>query len=173
MSFLIIGSICIAFCMPAQNGSFLAAGTEPGPITDSLSSDPFPWPKDMSANDPSLALLESYYKDLCKLKIELTLEGFKVEPLWVDINAAFSIVYQFDIGEDSRPIHILLLAGERHIDPKAAAACLAKWSFSGLLPKKKYILILNWEHIKGYTSMSILGDEMSLSVRLQKDRPVP
>jgi hypothetical protein len=140
MSILILGLLFITFCMPAQNGALLAAETIP--FLSSDSSEQFLKLKDLPANDSGLSSMEyggesdSYYEGLGKLKIELALDGFKVWPDWVQINASFSVVYQFDLGKDSHPTNILLLTGERHIDTKAAEACLAKWTFSGLLPKK-------------------------------------
>lgn len=60
------------------------------------------------------------------------------------------------------------MVGDKRLDdPDAAKACLARWILSGLLPNSKYLLVLNWEHIKGYTTLTLIGDEMSLSVRLK------
>jgi len=110
---------------------------------------------------------ESYLENIGKIRIDLTLEGFKVRPIFVQGNTAFSVIYQFHLGEDYHPTHIYLVQGERQIDAEAAKACLAKWTLSGLLPNKKYLLVLNWEHIKGYTTLTLIGDQISLMVRLQ------
>ena len=110
---------------------------------------------------------------LDKVKIDMSLDGFGIREIYFQMNASFSIVYEFEIGADSHPTRIYSLAGEKFIDTKAAKAGLAKWTFFGLAPKNKYVLVLNWEHNRGYTSMTIHGDQMSLSFRLPKDRPVP
>jgi hypothetical protein len=108
-----------------------------------------------------------------KLKIELSLDGFGIWPMYFQANSSFSIVYQLEIGTDSHPTNIYLLAGEKFIDAKAAKAGLAKWTFFGLEPKKKCVLVLNWEHNRGYVSMSLFSDQLSLSVRLLKDKTGP
>lgn len=110
----------------------------------------------------------SYLGNVGKISIDLTLEGFKVRPIFVQGNTAFSIVYQFHLGEDCHPTHIYLILGEKQIDNvEAAKACLAKWTLSGLLPNKRYLMVLNWEHIKGYTTLTLIGDQMNLTLRLQ------
>lgn len=102
--------------------------------------------------------------------IETDLDGFGVRPFWDQANASFSIIFQFEIGKDEHPMHISFLAGDKYIDPKLAEEGLAKWTLAGLETWKKYILILNWEHGVGYTSMSILGDQLKLSIRLIEPR---
>lgn len=110
---------------------------------------------------------ESYFEYIGKLKIELPLDGFAVRDVWVQAHATFRIVVQFHIGEDHHPKDIQLAEGERHIDADAAKACLTKWTLSGLLPNKKYSLVLIWEHGKGYSKLALTGDQMSLEVKLR------
>lgn len=111
---------------------------------------------------------ESYFEYIGKFRIDLALDGFKIRPIFVQGNTAFSIICQFYIGEDYHPTHISLILGENQLDnADAAKACLAKWTLSGFLPNKKYILVLNWEHIKGYTTLTLTGDQMNLSIRLK------
>lgn len=109
----------------------------------------------------------TYFENIGKIKIDISLDGFKVRPIFIQGNTAFSIIYQFYLGEDGHPTHIYPILGDKRLDAAdAAKACLAKWTLSGLLPNKKYFLILNWEHIKGYTMLTINGDQMSLSISL-------
>jgi len=109
----------------------------------------------------------SYFENIGKIRIDLSLDGFKVRPIFIQGNTAFSIIYQFYIGEDGHPTHIYPILGDKRLDDAdAARACLAKWTLSGLLPNKKYLLILNWEHIKGYTLLTLSGDQMSFSISL-------
>jgi len=108
---------------------------------------------------------ELLLEDFGKLKIELTLEGFLPLGIYLQANASFSVVCQFQIDTDSHPMNVYWLSGDRYIDTKAAKASLARWTFTGLEPKKKYILVLNWQHMGGYVSLSIQGDEMSLTYR--------
>jgi hypothetical protein len=108
-----------------------------------------------------------------KLKIDLSLDPFRIKPLYFQTNSSFSIVCQFEIGKDSHPTDIRLISGGRFIDPNVAKEGVAKWTFVGLEPNKKYNLVLKWVHNWGYTSLSILGDEMSLSVRLPKGNRIP
>ena len=108
-----------------------------------------------------------------KLKIDFSLDPFRVKPIYVQTNSSFSIVCEFVIGKDSHPTDIYIISGERFVDPTSAKAGLAKWAFVGLEPNKKYNLVLRWEHNWGYILLSILGDEMSLLIRLPKDNRVP
>jgi hypothetical protein len=111
---------------------------------------------------------ESYLADIGKFRIVLTLDGFRLHNIFVQGHATFSIVYKFYLGEDYHPKDIDLILGEEQLDnADAARECLAKWTLSGFLPNKKYRLVLSWEHNKGYTTLTITGDEMSLSIRLK------
>jgi hypothetical protein len=121
---------------------------------------------------PSLAQTKKewayYFSYVGKHRFEIALDGFEVRPHWVQGNASFSIIFQFNVGDDSHPADIYLVLGEEQIDVDAAKACLAKWTLSGLLPNKKYFLLLNWEHVKGYTMLTIIGEQMSLTIKLQQ-----
>lgn len=109
----------------------------------------------------------SYFENIGKIRIDLSLDGFKVRPIFIEGNTAFSVIYQFYIGEDGHPKHIYPILGDKRLDDvDAARACLAKWILSGLLPNKKYLMILSWEHIKGYTLLTLSGDQMSFSISL-------
>jgi len=105
-----------------------------------------------------------------ELKIDLSLNGFGIKPMYFHGNSSFVIVCEFEIGKDSHPTSIRLLAGEMYVDIKAVEAGLAKWTLRGLVPKKKCMLVLYWEHNKGYISLSIFCDQMNLSLRLPKDQ---
>lgn len=105
-----------------------------------------------------------------RLSLNVSLDGFRIQSICFQANASFSIVYQFEIGKDSHPMHIYALAGQKWLDdPRAAEAGLATWTLVGLGAGKKYVLVLNWQHAKGYVLMSIVSDQLSLSVRLLKD----
>ena len=109
-----------------------------------------------------------------KLKIELSLDGFRLKPLWFQVNASFDVIYQFWIGDSFRPVRIRPLAGEEALeDPKAAQAGLAAWTFAGLKDGWLYTLVLTWKHNFGWTKLSIVGDQMNLTVRLRNDRLAP
>lgn len=111
---------------------------------------------------------ESYLDNIGKFRIDLALDGFKVHNIFVQGNTAFSIIYQFYLGEDHHPMEISLILGRNQLEnADAARACLEKWTLSGFLPNKKYLLVLNWEHIKGYTTLTLTGDQMNLSIRLK------
>ncbi len=104
------------------------------------------------------------------INIRFSLTGFVPGAIYLQGNASFGIIYQFWSGENSHPKDIIALAGEKFLtDPKAAETCLKTWTFLGLEAGKKYTLILNWQHMLGYYSMSIISDQMTLSVRLLKE----
>lgn len=103
------------------------------------------------------------------LRIDLSLDGFGIKPMYFHGNSSFIIVCEFEIGIDSHPTSTCLLAGEMYVDMKAIKAGLAKWTFRGLEPKKKCVLVLNWEHNKGYVLLSLFCDQMNLSLRLPKN----
>lgn len=180
MNLIKLPLILILLGIPLQSGSHLAGGAE-------LDSDPAVHQMEQNNNahcqqpavdtdiDPMSIQSQAsrLFEGIGRLKIELLLDGFGIKPLWGQMNASFSIVYQFEIGEDGHPMHLQLLVGEKYIDLKAAEACLMKWVLSGLKIWTKYILILNWEHNRGYVSMTILSDQMSLNVRLQKECLIP
>ncbi len=113
------------------------------------------------------------FDDPGRIRIETSLDGFGIRPFWSQANASFSIIYQFEIGEDNHPMHMLLLAGDKYIYPKSAEEGLAKWTLTGLERWKRYVLVLNWEHGLGYTSMSILSEQMKLSIKLIEPRWMP
>lgn len=131
----------------------------PGPVLNSgeSGSERFQFPADLVGGG------------IDKLEIDLSLDPFRVKPIYVQTNSSFSIVCEFVIGKNSHPTDINIISGERFVDPNGAKAGLAKWTFVGLEPNKKYNLVLRWAHNWGYVSLSILGDEMSLSIRLPKD----
>ncbi len=142
----------------------LAAGTKESlPVAGSVSSL-------QTAREGNVSLSKewvSYFENIGKIRIDLSLDGFKVRPIFIQGNTAFSIIFQFYIGEDGHPTHIYPILGDKRLDDAdAARACLAKWTLSGLLPNKKYLVILNWEHIKGYTLLTLSGDQMSFSISL-------
>ncbi|HOW84976.1 MAG TPA: hypothetical protein P5119_06430 [Candidatus Aminicenantes bacterium] len=111
---------------------------------------------------------KSYLENVGKIRIDLALDGFKLRNIFVQGNTAFSIIYQFYLGEDCHPTDIDLILGKKQLDnDDAAKACLAKWTLSGFPPYSRYLLVLNWEHIKGYTTLTIIGDQMNLSIRLK------
>jgi len=110
----------------------------------------------------------SYFENIGKIKIDISLVGFNVRPIFIQGNATFSIVYQFYLDEGNHPKDIDLILGKEWLDnADAARVCLSKWTLSGFLPNRKYRLVLRWEHIKGYTTLSVTGDEMSLSIKLR------
>ena len=110
---------------------------------------------------------ESYLAEIGKFRIVLALDGFILRNIFVQGNATFSIIYEFNLGEDFHPKDINLISGEEQLDnADAARVCLSKWTLSGFLPNRKYHLALRWEHNKGYTMLSVTGDEMSLSIKL-------
>ncbi len=111
---------------------------------------------------------KSYLENVGKIRIDLALDGFKLRNIFVQGNTAFSIIYQFYLGEDCHPTDIDLILGEKQLDnDDAAKACLAKWTLSGFPPYSKYLLVLKWEHVKGYTTLTLIGDQMDLSIRLK------
>lgn len=180
MNLIKLPFILVLLGIPLQSGSYLAGGTE-------LDRDPAIHQMEQDNNahgqqpavDADIAPMSiqsqssRLFEGIGKLKIELLLDGFGIKPLWGQMNASFSIVYQFEIGEGGHPIHLQLLVGGKYIDLKAAEACLTKWVLSGLQLWTKYILVLNWEHNRGYVSMTILSDQMSLNIRLQKECLIP
>lgn len=178
MRFIKLCLILVGFCALSQDRSLGATGAIAISGPTSPSEQHF-GPNCQSANDAKAERMSSQSKSgplsegADKLRIELMLEGFKVRPVYFQAHVSFSIVYQFMIGTDSHPTYIDLLTGGECIDTKAAEAGLAKWTFAGLEAGKKYVLVLNWEHMRGFVSMSILGDQMSLSVRLPKDIQIP
>ncbi|HSA94542.1 MAG TPA: hypothetical protein VLJ16_00730 [Acidobacteriota bacterium] len=104
-------------------------------------------------------------EDTGGLLIEARFDGFLPLPLAVEANAHFPIIYHFEIGADSHPVRIRPFVGEGWLeDRKAAVACLSKWTLLGLDPEDNYVLILEWEHGRGYNFMSLMGDRMSLSI---------
>lgn len=111
---------------------------------------------------------ESYLADIGHFKIFISLDGFKLDNIFVQGNATFSVVYQFYLGEDYHPKDIELLLGEEQLDSTdAARVCLSKWTLSGFVINRKYRLVLNWEHNKGYTTLTMTGDETRLSIKLR------
>jgi hypothetical protein len=180
MNLIKLPLILVLLGIPLQSGTHLTGGAE-------LDSDSAIHQMDQNSNahgiqpavDSDIAPMSiqsqssRLFEGIGKLKIELLLDGFGIKPLWGQMNASFSIVYQFEIGEDGHPMHIQLLVGEKYIDPKAAEACLRKWVLSGLQTWKKYLLVLNWEHSSGYVSMTILSEQISLTMSLQEECPVP
>lgn len=163
--------ILILLCQPSQDLSPLAVGPE----LDGDTAIP-PMEQNVDAHAQQLNVQSQpgqRFLHAGKLKIELSLDGFEVKPLWRQFNASFSIIYQFWIGENGHPINIFSLAGEKYIDGEAASESLAKWVFVGLETWKRYVLVLNWEHMEGFSTMYLLSDEMSLFLRLPKDRPIP
>ncbi len=111
---------------------------------------------------------ESYLADIGKFRIVISLDGFKLRNVFVQGNATFSIIYQFYLGEDYHPKDIDLILGEEQLDSAdAARGCLSKWTLSGFVTNRKYRLVLRWEHNKGYTTLTMTGDEMSLSIKLR------
>jgi len=116
-------------------------------------------------------------KDFSTLSIKMSLDGFWVLPTYIQMNATFSVVYQFEIGDDGHPMHIYALRDKSPgwsedpedlclIDPKAAENSIRKWKFVGFEKHKKYVLVLNWEHMVGWVSMFIHSDQVTLSIRL-------
>ena len=168
ISFLLLGS-----CLTVHN--IVAYAEERSPITDSvpevqpnIEKDIFPAIDGNPRPNQTGKEWESYLADIGKFRIDLALDGFKLHNIFVQGNTAFSIIYQFYLGEDYHPKDIDLILGEKQLDNSdAARACLSKWTLSGFLPNKKYLLILSWEHVKGYKTLTITGDEMSLQIRLR------
>jgi len=179
MSFAHLCLVLAVFFLPAQDRLFLGAGANAVLDPASQSGEPHFGPNVQPANDDGVGPMGSrgqsdlIFEGVGKLHLELTLDGFGIRDLWAQANTSFSIVYQFEIGKDSHPMHIFLLAGEKYIDAKAAEAGLAKWTFAGLEAGKKYVMVLNWQHARGYVSMSILSDQMTFAVRMQRDRIFP
>ena len=111
---------------------------------------------------------ESYLADIGKFRIVISLDGFKLRNVFVQGNATFNIIYQFYLGYDYHPKDInLILGGEQLDSANAAKVCLSKWTLKGFITNRKYRLVLHWEHNKGYTTLTMTGDEMNLSIRLK------
>jgi hypothetical protein len=180
MSIQLLCMVLVTLSLPAQDRLLLATGTKAvGSLTFLPTEQRLDTPDQQLANNAETAPMSSQSKSgplsegADKLRIELMLEGFKVRPVYFQAHVSFSIVYQFMIGADSHPTYIDLLTGGECIDTKAAEAGLAKWTFAGLEAGKKYVLVLNWEHMRGFVSMSIFSDQLSLSIRLLKDKTGP
>jgi hypothetical protein len=119
-------------------------------------------------SDQSEKEWKSYLENVGKIRIDLALDGFKLHNIFVQGNTAFSIIFQFYLGEDGHPTDIDLILGKKQLDNvDAAKACLAKWSLSGFAPYSRYLLVLNWEHNEGFTTLTLIGDQINLSLRLK------
>jgi hypothetical protein len=173
MRMLISFILLLGSCLTVHN--IVACAEESSPIIDSapevqatIEEDIFTAIDGNSRFDQTGKEWESYLVDIGKFRIVLTLDGFKLHNIFVQGNATFSIIYQFYLGDDYHPKDIDLILGEEQLDnADAARVCLSKWTLSGFLPNRKYRLVLRWEHNKGYTTLNMTGDEMSLSIKLR------
>lgn len=112
-------------------------------------------------------------KGVGKLEIKLDLEGFGIRPWASFAQANFSIAFKFQVGPDSHPKNIVPLAGQKYIDEKAAMSGLARWTLDGLEKEEWYVMVLNYKHMIGFTSLFILSDQVSITVRINKDWKAP
>ena len=111
---------------------------------------------------------DDYYGRIGELKLDLSLRGFGIKDIWIQANGNFKVSFEFYVGEDSHPTNIQLISGGRELsDVSAAKKCLASWTLSGFQPKKKYLMELIWRHIRGYTTLTLVGDQMNLLIRLE------
>jgi hypothetical protein len=173
MRTLIAILLLLGFCPPVHD--ILAYTEETLPINGSSSAVRAIMDKDIIAvnnGDPETKQTgkewESYLTDIGKFRIVISLDGFKLHNVFVQGNATFSIICQFYLGEDYHPKDIDLILGEEQLDSAdAARVCLSKWTLSGFVTNRIYRLVLSWEHNKGYTTLTMTGDEMSLSIKLR------
>jgi hypothetical protein len=135
-----------------------------GPNKESLASESGP-PQNPEQSQKGW---DEYFRIIGEYKLDLSLRGFEIRPLWIQANANFKVSFEFYIGEDSYPTNIQLISGDRELsDVAAAKKCLAAWTLSGFQLKKKYLMEVIWRHIKGYTTLTLVGDQMNLLIRLE------
>ena len=101
-----------------------------------------------------------------RIRIGLPVDYRIIEPWALQANASFSIVSHFQTSEELHPTLSTLLAGKMFVDQEVLKACLARSILSGLQSGRPYVLVLYWRHATGFTRLSLLGGQMSLSLRL-------
>lgn len=106
--------------------------------------------------------------DMDEMNIKFSINCFKVPDLWVQANVSFTIVYQFEIGDDSHPRNVVAIQ-DKYLDQARVSSCIKNWKFIGLGTDSKHILLLNWEHGIGWITMLIYSDQFSFLIRLRPE----
>ncbi|MCP4604349.1 MAG: hypothetical protein GY847_28145 [Proteobacteria bacterium] len=95
-----------------------------------------------------------------KLNLELHFCHFSLPEKVKEMNASFSIVYSFRIGEDGQPCEIMQVR-DRYVGKDVVASCLENWRLTGLDKKSNYFFAANWKHGIGWVEMSIVGRDFN------------
>ena len=72
------------------------------------------------------------------------------------MNASFSVIYSFRIGEDGQPCEIEQIR-DGFVGNETVASCLEKWKFMGLDIGSRFVVSANWKHGIGWAEMTIVG----------------
>lgn len=83
-------------------------------------------------------------------------------------NIDFSVVFSFDVGPSGVPEEIVAVKNQ-FIDAGDVENCLKTWELKGFEGNKSMAFSANWEHGRGWTSVSIVGEQFRQVIRYIRD----
>jgi len=99
------------------------------------------------------------------MKIFFSLDCLTVPEMIKEGNASFYLVYRFKVNDEFRPTEI-----HKIIDPfigvDKVKLCLKAWKFEGVGKNGEFTMVLCWKHSMGWTSLSIIGEDLDISIKL-------
>jgi hypothetical protein len=74
-------------------------------------------------------------------------------------------IYELTIGREGRVTRVRHLRGPRNLEA-AVSICVSTWRFESRKFDRKFELLAEWDHSRGWTKLAVVGDEYHFSIAL-------
>jgi hypothetical protein len=100
---------------------------------------------------------------------EITFCHFDLPDAIKRANAGFNVSYDFEIGEDGKPIRISKLIN-KYVSEAQIISCLQNWSFQGVPKGTHLVANFYWKHADGWIEVAVSGPDFLHRIKISGDR---